>query len=86
MAENPEETRQEQKGEPKAGMDLAALKGRAPVRANGQDGREPAAVDDDWLDWDVKIEIPPPRPTRPVVVCFVEAGRRPIRISEDPQD
>jgi len=38
------------------------------------------------IDWDVKIEVPPPRPSRTVTARFVKGGRRPIRVNNDPQD
>jgi hypothetical protein len=38
------------------------------------------------IDWDVKIDVPPPRPTEIVALHFVNGGKRPIRIMDDPQD
>jgi hypothetical protein len=38
-----------------------------------------------FVDWESKIDSPPRRLER-LTVRFVEGGKRPIRISEQPQD
>ena len=38
------------------------------------------------IDWEVQIEVPPPRPTQTVTIRFIDGGRRPIPISDDSQD
>jgi hypothetical protein len=53
---------------------------------NGRDGKEPTSSVDDPMDWDVKINVPPPRPEQTLLVRFVEGGRWPVQISGDPQD
>jgi hypothetical protein len=57
----------------------------APSRPNGQSA---TSVPDDEIviDWDVKIEVPPPRPSQTVTARFIQGGRRPLRVSNDPQD
>jgi hypothetical protein len=38
------------------------------------------------IDWDVKIETPPPRVSETVQFRFVEGGPRPIRVECDVED
>ncbi len=52
----------------------------------------PSLTADEWadevglIDWDTLIIEPPPRSSQTILVRFVEGGRRPIRIEEDPRD
>jgi len=53
----------------------------------------PAALDDElasddtmYVDWDVKIEKPPTRPSQTVIMNFVAGGKRIPNIPEEPLD
>ncbi|MBI2190732.1 MAG: hypothetical protein HYU36_01950 [Planctomycetes bacterium] len=45
-----------------------------------------APEEQEILDWDAHIETPPPRPSKTIRVRFVNAGRRPPSIVEEPRD
>jgi hypothetical protein len=45
-----------------------------------------ASDDTMYVDWDVKIENPPIRRTRTVLVRFVAGGRRLPNLPDDPRD
>lgn len=49
-------------------------------------GKPAARAAGDVIDWDVRIETPPPRLSRTMAVRFVDGGRRLPRISEDLED
>lgn len=40
----------------------------------------------EWIDWDVHIEAPPPRPWRAVSMKFEQAGHRKPKIVDEPLD
>jgi hypothetical protein len=51
-----------------------------------QEGAEWPEEEFEMVDWDVRIETPPPRPSRRVVVKFQKGSYRPPRIIDDPED
>jgi hypothetical protein len=58
----------------------------APAGANGPPTDARAGVEEVEIEWDEKIENPPPRAAQKVSVQFVQGGWRPIAIPDDPQD
>jgi hypothetical protein len=47
-----------------------------------QDDRADLENDFDLIDWDVKIEVRPPRPSETMMVRFIEGGRRSVPLDE----
>ncbi len=48
--------------------------------------RKSMADENHDVDWDVRIEKPPLRPSEQVVVRFIQGSYRPPRIVEDPEE
>jgi hypothetical protein len=47
------------------------------------DAAEASTNDDDLIDWDVKIDTPPRRPSRQILARFVDGGRRELPPMDD---
>lgn len=70
--------------------DTAADSSGQPDAATARNGHReavtPSPTDADFLDWDTKIEVSPPRPVQSLLVRFVEGARRPLPVSDDPEE
>jgi hypothetical protein len=86
MADDPRELQDEHQPETARTGTAADLPACGPLGANGSDGSEPRSAEEDRIDWDVKIGLPPLRPSQTIMVRFSEAGRRPIRLRDEVED
>jgi hypothetical protein len=62
------------------------LTAKGAAETNGPLPEALAPGDTEGIDWDVQIEVPLPRPAQTILVRFVEAGRRPIALPDDPEE
>ena len=56
------------------------------MQFSDQEATESLEADIEIVDWDIRIETPPPRPSQHVVVRFQEGSYRLPRIVDDPED
>jgi hypothetical protein len=82
MAEEPREAMENEPADVTADADG---NGHALVRPEKTDC-ETDQVEGNVVDWDVKIDDPPPRPSELISCRFAAEGRRPIIINDDPRD
>lgn len=64
----------------------AATSFAAVAKGAWSDGEEPdgdQSVEEDLIDWEIRITSPPPRVVKTVVMNFIPAGKRQPRISVD---
>ncbi len=60
--------------------------GAATKQFSDEEEREPSEDELEMVDWDVRIETPPPRRAERFAVTFREGSYRPPRIVDDPED
>ena len=86
MASNSPDTLLEHLGQHDVAPVHSPSRGAEPPGPDAHNQSEVTQTDEDLIEWGVLIDAPPPRPERTIKVHFVEGGKRPIPINQDPRD